>query len=82
MTCLGLVASIVFGYVLGVQSMQSMSMHSAFVAVGSSGMVFALQQMATHVLVCTVEALVVCYAIDMEVDSCHSIDVVERMARV
>ncbi|KAJ2500505.1 hypothetical protein GGH96_002653 [Coemansia sp. RSA 1972] len=82
MTCLGLVVAIVFGYVLGVQSTQSMSMHSAFVAVGSSGMVFALQQMATHVLVCTVEALVVCYAIDMEVDSCHSIDVVERMARV
>ncbi|KAJ2119854.1 hypothetical protein IW147_005543 [Coemansia sp. RSA 720] len=82
MTCLGLVVAIVFGYVLGVQAVTSMSMHSAFVAVGSSGMVFALQQMATHVLVCTVEALVVCYAIDMEVDSCHSIDVVERMARV
>ncbi|KAJ2343402.1 hypothetical protein GGF43_005710 [Coemansia sp. RSA 2618] len=82
MTCYALLLSVVFGYVLGVQAVSSMSAHSAFVAVAGSAMPFALLQLVTHVLSCTVEALVVCYAIDLEVDSCHSINVVEAMALV
>ncbi|KAJ2890624.1 hypothetical protein IWW38_004035 [Coemansia aciculifera] len=82
MTCYALLLSLVFGYALGLQAVDTLSMHSALVAIAGSVMPFALLQLVTHVLSCTVEALVVCYAIDLEVDSCHSINVAEAMALV
>ncbi|KAJ1831535.1 hypothetical protein LPJ63_004214 [Coemansia sp. RSA 2711] len=82
MTCYALLLSVVFGYALGLQALSTLSLHSAFVAVAGSAMPFALLQLVTHVLSCTVEALVVCYAIDLEVESCHSINVVEAMSLV
>ncbi|KAJ2855557.1 hypothetical protein J3B02_002102 [Coemansia erecta] len=80
MTCYALLVSLVFGYSLGLRAIHLMSLHSAMVAVAGSLMPFALLQLVTHVLTCTVEALVVCYAIDLELDSCHSVDVAEAMA--
>ncbi|KAI8320015.1 hypothetical protein GQ54DRAFT_291933 [Martensiomyces pterosporus] len=80
MTCYALLVSVVFGYALGVKAVDVLSVHSALVAVAGSALPFALLQLTTHVLSCTVEALVVCYAIDLEVDSCHSIKVAEAMA--
>ncbi|KAJ2742188.1 hypothetical protein GGI20_004665 [Coemansia sp. BCRC 34301] len=82
MTCYALLLSLVFGYALGLQAVDTLSMHSALVAIAGSVMPFALLQLVTHVLSCTVEALVVCYAIDLEVDSCHSVNVAEAMALV
>ncbi|KAJ2076955.1 hypothetical protein H4R24_005413 [Coemansia sp. RSA 988] len=82
MTCYALLLSLVIGYVLGLKAITTLSMHSTLIAVTGSAMPFALLQLVTHVLSCTVEALVVCYAIDLEVDSCHSINVVEAMAAV
>ncbi|KAJ1817783.1 hypothetical protein LPJ56_001994 [Coemansia sp. RSA 2599] len=82
MTCYALLLSLVFGYSLGLRAIHLVSLHSALVAVAGSIMPFALLQLVTHVLTCTVEALVVCYAIDLELDSCHSVDVAEAMAAV
>ncbi|KAJ2882350.1 hypothetical protein H4R27_003504 [Coemansia aciculifera] len=82
MTCYALLLSLVFGYALGLQAVDTLSLHSALVAIAGSVMPFALLQLVTHVLSCTVEALVVCYAIDLEVDSCHSLHVAEAMALV
>ncbi|KAJ2020679.1 hypothetical protein IW146_001291 [Coemansia sp. RSA 922] len=82
MTCYALLLSLVFGYALGLQAVDMLSLHSALVAIAGSVMPFALLQLVTHVLSCTVEALVVCYAIDLEVDSCHSLHVAEAMALV
>ncbi|KAJ1885609.1 hypothetical protein LPJ81_006870, partial [Coemansia sp. IMI 209127] len=79
-TCYALLLSIVFGYALGVHAVDMRSLHSAMVAVVGSAMPFILLQLVTHVLTCTVEALVVCYAIDLEVDSCHSVNVAEALA--
>ncbi|KAI9501692.1 plasma-membrane choline transporter-domain-containing protein [Coemansia spiralis] len=79
-TCYALLLSIVFGYALGVQAVDMLSLHSAAIAIAGSAMPFILLQLVTHVLTCTVEALVVCYAIDLEVDSCHSINVAEALA--
>ncbi|KAJ1774084.1 hypothetical protein IW140_000615 [Coemansia sp. RSA 1813] len=79
-TCYALLLSIVFGYALGVHAVDMRSLHSAMVAVAGSAMPFILLQLVTHVLTCTVEALVVCYAIDLEVDSCHSVNVAEALA--
>ncbi|KAJ2824748.1 hypothetical protein GGI24_003330, partial [Coemansia furcata] len=69
MTCYALLLSLVFGYALGLQAVDTLSLHSALVAIAGSVMPFALLQLVTHVLSCTVEALVLCYAIDLEVDS-------------
>ncbi|KAJ1719594.1 hypothetical protein LPJ61_006280, partial [Coemansia biformis] len=80
MTCYALLLSVVFGYALGIHAVSELSVHSALIAVGGSAMPFVLLQLVTHVLSCTVEALVVCYAIDLELDSCHSLNVVEAMA--
>ncbi|KAJ1817224.1 hypothetical protein LPJ60_004940 [Coemansia sp. RSA 2675] len=82
MTCYALLLSLVLGYTLGLQAVDTLSLHSALVAIAGSVMPFALLQLVTHVLSCTVEALVVCYAIDLEVDSCHSLHVAEAMALV
>ncbi|PIA15351.1 hypothetical protein COEREDRAFT_87968 [Coemansia reversa NRRL 1564] len=82
MTCYALLLSLVIGYILGMKGITTISMHSTLIAFTGSAMPFALLQLVTHVLSCTVEALVVCYAIDLEVDSCHSINVVEAMAAV
>ncbi|KAJ2448493.1 hypothetical protein EV183_005411 [Coemansia sp. RSA 2336] len=81
-TCYSLLLSLVFGYALGVQAVLNMSAHAAFVAVAGSAMPFVMLQMVTHVLSCCVEALVVCYAIDLDVESCHSINVVETLSLV
>ncbi|KAJ1964114.1 hypothetical protein GGI12_001628 [Dipsacomyces acuminosporus] len=80
MTSYSLLISMVFGYMLGTKAVEMLSVHSVAVAVAGSALPFALLQLVTHVLSCTVEALVVCYAIDLEVDSCHSIKVAEAMA--
>ncbi|KAJ2546023.1 hypothetical protein EV175_005749 [Coemansia sp. RSA 1933] len=79
-TCYALLLSIVFGYALGVHAVDMRSLHSALVAIAGSAMPFVLLQLVTHVLTCTVEALVVCYAIDLEIDSCHSVNVAEALA--
>ncbi|KAJ1746691.1 hypothetical protein LPJ78_005002, partial [Coemansia sp. RSA 989] len=81
-TCYSLLLSLVFGYALGLQAVLNMSAHAAFVAVAGSAMPFVMLQMVTHVLSCSVEALVVCYAIDLDVQSCHSINVVETLSLV
>ncbi|KAJ2716220.1 hypothetical protein H4R19_000767 [Coemansia spiralis] len=80
MTCYALLLSLLFGYALGLHAVRDLSAHSALVAIGGSAMPFALLQLVTHLLSCTVEALVVCYAIDLELNSCHSLSVVEAMA--
>ncbi|KAJ2664563.1 hypothetical protein IWW48_000816 [Coemansia sp. RSA 1200] len=82
-TCYALLLSIVFGYALGVHNvvdMRQTAIQSAMVAIAGSAIPFVLLQLVTHVLTCTVEALVVCYAIDLEVDSCHSVNVAEALA--
>ncbi|KAJ2488211.1 hypothetical protein EV174_000017 [Coemansia sp. RSA 2320] len=82
MTCYTLLLSLVFGYAVGLRAVDMLSLHSALVAIAGSILPFALLQLVTQVLSCTVEALVVCYAIDLEVDSCHSLNVAEAMAHV
>ncbi|KAJ2515796.1 hypothetical protein H4217_004963 [Coemansia sp. RSA 1939] len=82
-TCYALLLSIVFGYALGVHNVvdiRQTAIQSTMVAIAGSAIPFVLLQLVTHVLTCTVEALVVCYAIDLEVDSCHSVNVAEALA--
>ncbi|KAJ1719720.1 hypothetical protein LPJ53_005565 [Coemansia erecta] len=80
MTCYALLMSLLFGYALGLRAVHLLSLHSAMVAVLGSVIPFALLQLVTHVLSCAVEALVVCYAVDLELDSCHSVDVAQAMS--
>ncbi|KAJ2777838.1 hypothetical protein GGI15_004380 [Coemansia interrupta] len=80
MTCYALLMSLLFGYALGLHAVHLLSLHSAMVAVLGSIIPFALLQLVTHVLSCAVEALVVCYAVDLELDSCHSVDVAQAMS--
>ncbi|KAJ1890891.1 hypothetical protein LPJ66_007223 [Kickxella alabastrina] len=79
MTCLALLLSVLTGYTLGVHAIGQKSTHSALVALAGSTMPFALLQLVTHVLSCTIESLVVCYAIDLELNTCHSVDVSDVM---
>ncbi|KAJ2719672.1 hypothetical protein GGI07_005079 [Coemansia sp. Benny D115] len=79
MTCFTLVLSLVLGYTLGLHAVGERSLHSALVAILGSIIPFSLLQLVTHILSCTVEALVVCHAIDMELGSCHSMDVAQVM---
>ncbi|KAJ1958599.1 hypothetical protein EC988_000214 [Linderina pennispora] len=80
LTSYALLVSVVLGYLLGTKAMQMLSMHAVLVAVAGSALPFAVLQLVTHVVSCTVEALVVCYAVDLEVDACHSIKVAEAMS--
>ncbi|KAJ2221873.1 hypothetical protein IWW45_008756, partial [Coemansia sp. RSA 485] len=80
MTCYALLLSVIFGYMLGLRAIHQMNYSSSLVALAGSFLPFALLQLVTHILSCTVEALVVCYAIDLELDSCHSVDVAQAMA--
>ncbi|KAJ1839387.1 hypothetical protein LPJ73_006781, partial [Coemansia sp. RSA 2703] len=80
MTCYALLMSLIFGYALGLRAVHLLSLHSAMVAILGSVIPFALLQLVTHVLSCAVEALVVCYAVDLELESCHSTDVAQAMS--
>ncbi|KAJ2776988.1 hypothetical protein H4R18_005385 [Coemansia javaensis] len=82
MTCYALLLSLLLGYALGLHAIAELSARSALAALAGSAMPFALLQLTTHVLSCTVEALVVCYAIDMELGSCHSVSVAEALAAI
>lgn len=79
-TSITLLLSLVLGYLLGTHAVNQLSLHSALVALVGSLIPFSLLQLVTHVMKCTVEALVVCYAVDLESDTCHSFQVVEAMA--
>ncbi|KAJ2156260.1 hypothetical protein GGF46_005309 [Coemansia sp. RSA 552] len=74
-----LLLSVVAGYAVG---LRAISVHALLLAAAATAVPFALLQLVTHVVSCTVETLVICYAIDLELGSCHSINVVEALSLV